>query len=635
MGLYDRLKRVVDANLNDLVSKAEDPEKMLEQALLEMQEDMVKLRQGVAQAIAAQKRTEKQYNEAVNEVNKWQRNAQLALQKCDEDLARQALERKKTYNDTSVGLKTSLDQQTIQVEGLKKNLIQLESKISEAKTKKEMLKARITAAKAQEQLGNMESGMSTSSAMSAFERMEQKVLIQESRAQSTAELISSDLESQFAKLKSGSDIDDELAKLKAELKRLNPEQPTSTVTGSAISKITGNITTPNTSSDVKNPTMLKEKPICKDTQIPTGNHSPELVKPEKENNPTPTNSEKSSSIVKTKIQSPQHQTPLPTPIPKQPDNLEFSEALLLSSMGQESHPNTSSDVKNPTILKEKPICKDTQIPTGNHSPELVKTEKENNPTPTHSEKPSSIVKTKIQSPQHQTLEQPTSKATGSAISKITGNITTTNTSSDVKNPTIPEEEATCDDTQISTVDDSPELVKPEKENNPTSTNLEKSSSIVKTKIQSPQHQTLLPTHIPEQPDNSAPSEALLIGQESQNPKTVTTSSFRNFVLSPLRIGSMLSLLLTTLTLGYLVLNSKNLPFDFSNLFNSNSPRTTKNTELIDHNSQSTTKPKITSIPKYPNLATQEFRQLRDTKDIVDLTPKVKPTPEITSNNSQN
>ncbi|MFM6203202.1 MAG: PspA/IM30 family protein, partial [Dolichospermum sp.] len=172
MGLFDRFKRVVGANLNDLVSKAEDPEKMLEQALLEMQEDMVKLRQGVAQAIAAQKRTEKQYNEAVNEVNKWQRNAQLALQKGDEDLARQALERKKTYNDTSVVLKTSLDKQNIQVEGLKKNLIQLESKISEAKTKKEMLKARITAAKAQEQLGNMVSGMSTSSAMSAFERME-------------------------------------------------------------------------------------------------------------------------------------------------------------------------------------------------------------------------------------------------------------------------------------------------------------------------------------------------------------------------------------------------------------------------------------------------------------------------------
>lgn len=94
--------------------------------------------------------------------------------KGDENLARQALERKKTYTDTSTALKASLDTQSTQVETLKRNLIQLESKISEAKTKKEMLRARITTAKAQEQLQNMVSGMNTSSAMSAFERMEEK-----------------------------------------------------------------------------------------------------------------------------------------------------------------------------------------------------------------------------------------------------------------------------------------------------------------------------------------------------------------------------------------------------------------------------------------------------------------------------
>ncbi len=234
MGLFDRIKRVVSANLNDLVNKAEDPEKMLEQAVLEMQEDLVQLRQGVAQAIAAQKRTEKQYNDAQNEINKWQRNAQLALQKGDENLARQALERKKTYTETGAALKASLDQQNVQVEAIKRNLIQLESKISEAKTKKEMLKARITTAKAQEQLQGMVSGMNTSSAMSAFERMEEKVLIQESRAQSQAELAGADLESQFARLEGSSDVDDELAALKASLAPatppnqpiLPPQQPT-------------------------------------------------------------------------------------------------------------------------------------------------------------------------------------------------------------------------------------------------------------------------------------------------------------------------------------------------------------------------------------------------------------------------
>ncbi|AFY49035.1 phage shock protein A (IM30), suppresses sigma54-dependent transcription [Nostoc sp. PCC 7524] len=222
MGLFDRIKRVVGANLNDLVSKAEDPEKMLEQAILEMQEDLVQLRQGVAQAIAAQKRTEKQYNDAQNEINKWQRNAQLALQKGDENLARQALERKKTYTETSTALKTSLDQQSTQVETLKRNLIQLESKLSEAKTKKEMLKARITTAKAQEQLQGMVRGMNTSSAMAAFERMEEKVLMQEARAQSAAELAGADLETQFARLEAGSDVDDELAALKASLAPATP-----------------------------------------------------------------------------------------------------------------------------------------------------------------------------------------------------------------------------------------------------------------------------------------------------------------------------------------------------------------------------------------------------------------------------
>ncbi|WP_353929925.1 PspA/IM30 family protein [Okeanomitos corallinicola TIOX110] len=217
MGLFDRIKRVVGANVNDLISKAEDPEKMLEQAILEMQEDLVQLRQGVAQAIAAQKRTDKQYKDAATEMDKWQRNAQLALQKGEEDLARQALQRKKTVTETATALKTSLDQQTATVENLKKNLVQLESKISEAKTKKEMLKARITAAKAQEQLGSMVSNMNTSSAMSAFERMEEKVMMQEARAQSVGELAGSGLESQFAQLESGSDVDDELAALKASM----------------------------------------------------------------------------------------------------------------------------------------------------------------------------------------------------------------------------------------------------------------------------------------------------------------------------------------------------------------------------------------------------------------------------------
>ncbi|MGI0485092.1 PspA/IM30 family protein [Pantanalinema rosaneae CENA516] len=217
MGLFDRVSRVVRANLNDLVSKAEDPEKILEQTIVDMQEDLVQMRQAVASAIASQKRTQQQYNQAQTEANNWQQRAQLALQKGDETLAREALVRKKTHSDTAGSLKSQLDQQSTMVDTLKRNLIALEGKISEAKTKKDMLKARASAAKANEQLQNVVGRMSTSSAMGAFERMEDKVLQMEARSQAAAELAGADLESQFAMLEAGGDVDDELAAMKAQL----------------------------------------------------------------------------------------------------------------------------------------------------------------------------------------------------------------------------------------------------------------------------------------------------------------------------------------------------------------------------------------------------------------------------------
>ncbi|MEG3976590.1 PspA/IM30 family protein [Microcoleus sp. herbarium8] len=219
MGLFDRISRVVRANLNDMVNKAEDPEKILEQSVTDMQEDLVQLRQAVASAIATQKRTQTQYNQAESQSNQWQQRAQLALQKGDETLAREALVRKKSHAETAATLKSSLEQQSGQVESLKRNLIGLESKISEAKTKKDMLKARISAAKAQEQLNNTIGTMNTGSSMAAFDRMEEKVLQIEARAGASAELVAggSNLEEQFRLLESGGGVEDELAQMKAQL----------------------------------------------------------------------------------------------------------------------------------------------------------------------------------------------------------------------------------------------------------------------------------------------------------------------------------------------------------------------------------------------------------------------------------
>ncbi|MBE9118875.1 PspA/IM30 family protein [Lusitaniella coriacea LEGE 07157] len=233
MGLFDRLSRLVRANLNDMVSKAEDPEKVLEQAVIDMQENLVQLRQAVARTIAEQKRTEKQYLQNHDETNKWNQRAQLALSKGDESLAREALQRKKSYADTATMLKGQLDQQTGQVGTLKKQLIALESKISEAKTKKNMLKARAQAAKANQQLQETVGNMSTSSAMAAFERMEEKVMAIEAESQAAHELTGSGLEEQFAALESGSDVDAELEAMKQQM--LGGASPTQEALPSATS----------------------------------------------------------------------------------------------------------------------------------------------------------------------------------------------------------------------------------------------------------------------------------------------------------------------------------------------------------------------------------------------------------------
>jgi phage shock protein A len=217
MGLFDRVSRVVRANMNDLVSKAEDPEKILEQTIIDMQEDLVQMRQAVASAIASQKRLQQQYNQAQSEANNWQQRAQLALQKGEENLAREALMRKKTNSETATSLKTQLDQQTVMVDQLKRNLVALEGKISEAKTKKDMLKARASAAKANEQLQSTVGRLGTGSAMAAFERMEEKVLQMEARSQAAGELAGNALEEQFALLESSGDVDEELAAMKAQL----------------------------------------------------------------------------------------------------------------------------------------------------------------------------------------------------------------------------------------------------------------------------------------------------------------------------------------------------------------------------------------------------------------------------------
>lgn len=217
MGFFDRLGRLVRANANAVLSRAEDPVKILDQSVADMQADLQNLRKAVANALASQKRIQNQADQAEGQAATWYERAELALKKGEEDLAREALARRKTCTDTATALRTQLQSQAGQVDQLKTSLMQLESKIAEARTKKEMLKARAQAAQAQEQLQSAVGSLGTNNSMAAFEQMEEKVQALEARSQAAAELAGADLESQFAALEGAPDVEDELAALKGRL----------------------------------------------------------------------------------------------------------------------------------------------------------------------------------------------------------------------------------------------------------------------------------------------------------------------------------------------------------------------------------------------------------------------------------
>ncbi|MBD2359939.1 PspA/IM30 family protein [Anabaena minutissima FACHB-250] len=217
MELIKRIVRVINANLNSLLGSTEDPEKILEQTVMQMQENLVLLRQGVAQAIATQKRTERQAASAQSTGEEWYRRAQLALNQGNEPLAREALTKRHAYLETATALTNQIQQQNDVVARLKQDMRTLELKISEAKTKKDMYIARARAAEASYKLQDMLSEASATSSLGAFERMEEKVLQIEAQSEAIAQLGGDDLEKRFASLEATKDVDSELAAMKSHL----------------------------------------------------------------------------------------------------------------------------------------------------------------------------------------------------------------------------------------------------------------------------------------------------------------------------------------------------------------------------------------------------------------------------------
>ena len=207
MGMFDRLKTVISSNINALISKAENPEKMLNQMIIDMNEQLIESKKSVAMAIADEKKLERDMLENKAKADEWEKKAMLAVRAGRDDLAKEALLRKQEFEGYATQLSQQWETQKQSVEKLKEALRQLQSKIEEANRKKNILIARAKRAEAQQRINETMSSLSgNKSAFETFERMEQKVDQIEASAEAMKELddasTNSSLEKQFAQLES-------------------------------------------------------------------------------------------------------------------------------------------------------------------------------------------------------------------------------------------------------------------------------------------------------------------------------------------------------------------------------------------------------------------------------------------------
>ncbi len=229
MGFFGRLATLIKSNLNDLISKSEDPEKMLNQVIVDMNQQLVEAKKQVAVAIADEKRLQKQYNNEKAVLDEWHKKAMLAVRAGDDELAKEALLRKKEHESLAKAFEDQWRKQQLAVNQLKTALRALNNKIEEAKRKKNVLIARKRRAEAMKQIQETMSGLSDNSAFETFDRMAEKIDQIEAEAEAGAEIseeYSGDvLKSRFRKLEQTAGADAELEALKREMGLIPEEAP--------------------------------------------------------------------------------------------------------------------------------------------------------------------------------------------------------------------------------------------------------------------------------------------------------------------------------------------------------------------------------------------------------------------------
>ena len=229
MGLFDRFSQLLKSNINDLISKAEDPEKMLTQILDDMRGQLVKAKQQVAVAIADEKRLRDQADAEYKQAEDWERRAMLAVQEGRDDLAKQALVRHGEHLSHGQQLEQTWEAHKADSDKLKGQLRELNDKIEEAKRKKNLLVARQRRAQAQQRIQETMSSLSEKSAFEAFSRMEERIETNERQIKAAAEIedefTGDTLKRDFKALERGAGgvtVDSQLLALKQKMGMLPP-----------------------------------------------------------------------------------------------------------------------------------------------------------------------------------------------------------------------------------------------------------------------------------------------------------------------------------------------------------------------------------------------------------------------------
>jgi phage shock protein A len=215
MALMERVATLVRANLNDLIDRAEEPEKMIKQVILDMQNQLLQVKTQVAIAITDQHLLEKKQKENQEKHAEWVRKAEMAVDKAQDDLARAALERSLSYRSLEENFAQQVADQTVQVENLKSALRKLEQKLAEAQAKSDVLIAQHRRARALNKAVDAKMEMGNASGAAAFDRMRGKVQRSEALSQAKAELNGDTIEDRLASLEKQDEVERLLVELKS------------------------------------------------------------------------------------------------------------------------------------------------------------------------------------------------------------------------------------------------------------------------------------------------------------------------------------------------------------------------------------------------------------------------------------